>query len=86
MSLLQNGTCISESIVTNINGVGIFILVEDKEYFIPFRDYPALIDATVNQLMKVTFFPPFQLRWEYLDVDIELHALEQPENFPLTFR
>lgn len=86
MNSLPNGTCISESNVTNITGLGIYILIEDKEYFIPFRDYPILLDSTVSQLMNMTFHPPFQLRWDDLDVDIELQALEQPESFPLIFR
>jgi hypothetical protein len=72
--------------VTTINELGIYVLIQGKEYFIPFREYPTLMNATITDLMNIVFLPPFQLRWNELDVDIELQALEQPENFPLIFK
>ncbi len=86
MNSLKNGTCISDCSVTDINGLGMYVLVQDKEYFIPFREYPHLMKATISELANIAFLPPFQLRWNDLDIDIELQALEQPENFPLVFR
>jgi hypothetical protein len=86
MDSLQNGICTSEFSVTAITDIGFWILAEEKEYFVPFREYPAFKDASVNQILSVTFNPPAQLCWESLDIDIELPALSSPADFPLIFR
>ncbi len=72
--------------VTNISSIGFWVLVGDKEYFVPFADYPAFKEATVAEISAMTQISPSQLRWENLDIDIEIEALEAPENFPLVFR
>ena len=61
-------------------------MVEDREYFVPFSDYSAFLDATVSQIHGVRQPGPGQLSWPELDVDIELEALDRPEAFPLKFR
>ncbi len=86
MDLSQNGIYISEYSVTNISDLGFWVLADDKEYFIPFKEYPGFKDASVKQIFSFRFIPPAQLRWESLDIDIELQALSQPESFPLVFR
>lgn len=86
MSSLLNGICTSEFSVTTITDIGFWIMVEDKEYFVPFDEYPMFRDATVKQILNLTFIPPAQLHWESLDVDIELQALENPEMFPMVFK
>jgi len=60
--------------------------VNEKEYFIPFSDYPFFRSASVEDVFRVRLFPPSQLHWEKLDIDIELEALEHPEAFPLVYR
>jgi hypothetical protein len=82
----KNGTSISACNVTGINDLGFWLLVEDKEYFVPFSNYPGFKDASINQILKIRFSPPSQLHWEELDMDIELQALTQPEFFPLSFK
>lgn len=72
--------------VTSIYDLGFWILVEDKEYFVPFSDYPGFMDSSVNQILAVHFSPPSQLYWKELDLDIELAALANPESFPLVFK
>ena len=70
MNSLQNGICTSEFSVTAITEIGFWIFVGEKEYFVPFREYPAFKDASVNQILSVNFNVPSQLRWESLDIDI----------------
>lgn len=86
MTSLKSGTTISASSVTGINDIGIWAMVADQEYFIPFADYPALKDASVHQIFQMEFSPPSQLHWKILDIDIELQALTRPEYFPLKFK
>jgi hypothetical protein len=72
--------------VTNISAIGFWLLVDDREYFVPFSDYPAFINATVAQIYNVARLDPHQFYWPDLDVDIELDALRHPEQFPLQFK
>jgi hypothetical protein len=86
MDSSKSGICISVCSITGIIDLGFWVLVEDKEYFIPFLDYPGFKDSSVNQLLKIRFSAPSQLHWEEIDMDIELQALSQPESFPLIFK
>jgi hypothetical protein len=86
MSSSPLGTDISYSEITNITALGFWLLVDDREYFVPFDDYPDFRDATVAQIYAMRRLSPRQFHWPDVDVDIELDALEQPEQYPLTFR
>jgi hypothetical protein len=82
----QHGTNTLISEVTTITAHGLWLWVDDREYFVPFEEYPTLKQATVDQLLAVKRLSPAQFFWESLDVDIELDALEHPEHFPLQFK
>jgi hypothetical protein len=86
MSLSLDGINISLSEVTNITHLGFWLLVDDKEYFVPFQDYPAFLNANISQIYNVQETGPGQYYWPDLDIDIELDALENPEQYPLQFR
>lgn len=85
MTLSTGGINTSQSEVTNITQTGFWLLVDDKEYFVPFADYPAFREATVEQIYKVKHIAPNAFYWEELDIDIELGALAEPEKYPLKF-
>jgi len=86
MNLNPPGVSTSHCEVTNISAFGFWLLVDDREYFIPFEDYPAFKSATVEQIYLVQRLSPDQIYWPNLDVDIELTALDKPEQFPLQYR
>ena len=86
MSSSQPGTDISLSEVTNIEPLGFWILVGEREYFIPFAEYPVFQGASVQQIFRMEQLSPTQLHWPDLDADIEIEALEQPEYYPLVFK
>lgn len=86
MSLSESGVNISPSEVTSITELGFWLLVDDKEYFVPFADYPDFTQATVKQLYSVKRIGPDAFYWEELDIDIELGALAEPEKYPLKFK
>jgi hypothetical protein len=75
-----------QSEVSNISSFGFWLLVEDKEYFVPFSDYPQFRNATVEQILGMRQISPSQFHWQDLDIDIEIDALETPDRFPLKFR
>ena len=85
MDSSKSGIITSVCSVSGINDLGIWVLVEDIEYFIPFAEYPGFRDSSVSQLLNFRFSPPSQLRWEEIDMDIELEALALPDSFPLGF-
>lgn len=86
MSSNLPGTGISYSEVTSITALGFWLLVDDREYFVPFSDYPAFQKATVAQIYRLQRLSPGQFYWPDLDIDIELEALEKPEQYQLLFR
>ncbi len=72
--------------VTNISSVGFWLLANEKEYFVPFSDYPIFQTATVAQIFNMQQLAPGQFYWPDLDADIELQALKHPEDYPLVWR
>ena len=86
MSSNLPGADISYSEVTNISALGFWFLVDDREYFVPFADYPGFREATVAQIYTVKHISDRQFYWPELDIDIELDALEHPDQYPLIYR
>ena len=86
MSSPQNDVNASHNEVTNISQLGLWLLVGDKEYFVPFKDYPEFTEATISQIYHLQRSGPGHFHWPDLDVDIELQALENPDKYPLKYR
>jgi hypothetical protein len=85
MNSKKRGKRIYASEVTAVGRDGFWIISQDMEYFVPFNNYPVFRQATVEQIYCLEEIAPGQLRWEMLDVDIELEALQNPERYPLKF-
>jgi hypothetical protein len=71
--------------ITGLTAIGLWLLAGDREYFVPFADYPTFRQATVEQIVNLHQPAPDQLCWPDLDIDIELPALDEPERFPLAY-
>jgi hypothetical protein len=71
--------------IQNISNHGIWILVNDQEFFMPFEEFPWFLKATVKQIYNLKFFRGHHLHWPDLDVDIELESLKHPEAYPLKY-
>ena len=67
--------------VTSIQRTGFGVIVDDKEYFIDFEDYPDFKKAIVAQIHSFRRTKG-GLHWDELDVDIEIEALKHPEQYP----
>ena len=72
--------------VTNVSPHGFWLLVEQREYFVPFKDFPWFRDARIAELMKVELPSSHHLYWPDLDVDLAVESLEHPERYPLVSR
>jgi hypothetical protein len=79
-------TSTSEVEVTQISLHGIWTLIEDKEYFLSFDDFPWFKDAPVSALHNVELLNKQHLYWPDLDVDLAVESIEHPERFPVAAR
>ena len=72
-----------ETEVTNISSHGLWILSNEKEYFLSYEQFPWFKDKTINDITHVKSSGQGHLYWENLDVDLSLEMIEHPERFPL---
>jgi hypothetical protein len=80
------GASTSQAEVSNIDQFGLWVLVENKEYFLPYDDFPWFRNATVDQILKVELLHKDHLYWPALDVDLCIDSLAEPGKFPLIYR
>ncbi len=80
------GTDTSKPEVTNISRHGFWLLVDEREVFLPFEEFPWFKAASVDAILNVERPLPNHLRWPDLDVDLSLESIEHPERFPLKAR
>jgi hypothetical protein len=69
--------------VTNISEHGFWLLLGERELFVPFESFPWFKDASVAELCNVERPQGHHLYWPGLDVDLSVASIEHPEEFPL---
>lgn len=72
--------------VTNVSAHGLWLLVDGRELFLSFREFPWFADATIRQIADVRRPSAHHLHWPALDVDLALESIEHPERYPLISR
>lgn len=77
------GAATSEAEITNISKHGFWLLVDGRELFLPFDEFPWFRRAPVEAILHVQRPGPSHLYWPALDVDLSLDAIEHPERYPL---
>ncbi len=82
----MRGTATSEVEVTNISRHGFWVLLDDRELFLPFEEFPWFQSAAVKAILEVQRPQRNHLYWPQLDVDLTLDSIEHPERYPLTSR
>ena len=80
------GAVTSAAEVTNMDRFGLWILVQEKEYFLPYGQYPWFKAAKVDQILNVQLLHEDHLHWPELDVDLCIESLEQPDKYPLVYK
>ncbi len=86
MKLQKRGSVTSEPEVLNISKFGLWLLVQDHEYFLPFNEFPWFNKATVQDIHDVKLVGNKYLNWPKLDVDLSLESLGNLEKFPLKYK
>jgi hypothetical protein len=82
----KHGTRTSGAEVTNIDQFGIWILLSDSEYFLPYEKFPWFRHVTVDQIITVETFYAEHLYWPELDIDLSIESIRNPESFPLVYK
>ncbi|MFO7634264.1 MAG: DUF2442 domain-containing protein [Caldilinea sp.] len=77
------GADISAVEVTNISKHGFWLFFDDKEYFLPFVDFPWFRNAPVSAILNVERLHETHFHWPALDVDLELDSILHPGRYPL---
>jgi len=83
MNSKRHGTHTSAVEVTHISGHGIWLLVNDRELFLPYEEFPWFKEAPIGKVLNVDQPTPSHFYWPDLDVDLSLETIEHPERFPL---
>jgi hypothetical protein len=86
MRSVQRGKRTLEVEVTNVSQHGLWLLLGDRELFLPFDKFPWFRDAPIAKLICVQLPSPDHLYWPDLDVDLAVESIEHPERFPLVSR
>ena len=77
------GTATSEAEVTNISQHGFWLLLDGRELFAPFEEFPWFKQAPVHAILKLERPSSGHLYWPDLDVDLSVDSIEHPERYPL---
>ena len=80
------GSATSAVEVTNVSPHGFWLFIGEREYFLPFQEFPWFRDASIGAIVNVQQPSPHHLYWPDLDVDIAVESIEHPERYPLVSR
>jgi hypothetical protein len=72
--------------ITNISAFGVWIIINDTEYFMPYSEYPWFKEAKVTDILNVQLINNNHLYWKELDIDLEVASLKDLEKYPLIYR
>jgi hypothetical protein len=86
MKSAQHGRSTSAVEVANVSPHGFWLLVEQRERFVSFKEFPWFRDATISELTNVQLPSPHHLYWPDLDVDLAVDSIDHPERYPLLSR
>lgn len=86
MKSARPGAGTSRVEVANISAHGFWLLVDARELFVSFEQFPWFREAPVGHLLEVERPTSDHLYWPALDVDLSVESIEHPERFPLVSR
>ena len=69
--------------VQDISRHGVWLYAKGREFLLTFKDHPWFKDAKISEVYNVKLLHRSHLYWPDLDVDLDIEALEHPEEYPL---
>ena len=79
----------SAPISVNVHSIlpnGIFLSVLGNDYYLSYNRLPWFRDAKLSDIFNVSMIGDYAIRWEALDVDLEIESLIHPEKYPLVMK
>ncbi|MBK1693158.1 hypothetical protein CKO09_00160 [Chromatium weissei] len=83
MQFVTLGENISAVEVTHISQHGFWLLLDNKELFLPFIEFPWFKHAPLSAIFNIERPQSHHLYWPDIDVDLALESIENPQQFPL---
>ena len=84
-SARRGGKYTGKAEVARIGADGLWLKLDGRELFMPFKEFPWFEIAPVREVFHVERLQSWHLHWPDLDVDLEVESIEHPERFPLKF-
>ena len=84
MNASKNGKNTSK--VNFITSEGFYLQVNDKEYYLDFKDYPYFKQVPVKDIFNVEIDEYSDLHWNKYDIDLCEEILKAPEKYPLKMK
>ena len=69
--------------VGNVTRQGFWLLLDGRELFLPFEDFPWFRKASIESLTTIDRPSAHHLYWPMLDIDLAVDSIEHPERYPL---
>ena len=83
MKSAEHGKNTSSVEVTNISSHGVWISINEREYFMPFEQFPWFREAPIGKILRVEMHTDTHVYWPELDIDLDVDRILSPENYPL---
>jgi len=72
--------------VVSINSTGLVVHINGEEYQIPFLRVPWFRNAKVEDVFDLRMNGLDEIRWDTLDIDLDIESLKHPEKYPLIMK
>ena len=72
--------------VHSIMSDGIFLTVCGNDYYLSYNRLPWFRNAKLSDIFNVKMIGDDAIRWDALDVDLEIDSLKYPERYPLVMK
>ena len=83
MKSAKPGEATSGVELSNVSPHGMWLLIDERELYLPFDQFPWFRDATIAALAKIERPSARHLFWPLLDVDLTVESIEDPSKYPL---
>jgi len=83
MKSARLGSSISAAELSNVSAHGMWLLVDNRELYLPFDEFPWFRKASIGALAHIERPSERHLYWPDLEVDLTLEAIENPARYPL---
>ncbi|HSQ01141.1 MAG TPA: DUF2442 domain-containing protein [Candidatus Dormibacteraeota bacterium] len=86
MKSAARGKPTSDVEVTNVSRHGFWLLIDARELFVSFKQFPWFREVSIGELCNVELPHSGHLHWPDLDVDLAVESIEHSKRFPLLSR